>query len=87
MSSLNNARFVAYVLVFVGISIAVSVNALPALDNRERIVQKPQPIYGWSTEEFNGHSYVMRRGYNGVGIVHDPDCPCQRAGKGGADDR
>lgn len=30
-----------------------------------------------TTAEYNGHSYIIYKGYNKGGITHDPDCPCQ----------
>lgn len=29
-----------------------------------------------ATAEYNGHSYIIYKGYNKGGIAHDPDCPC-----------
>lgn len=30
------------------------------------------------TRKYNGHSYIIYRGYRKGGITHDPDCPCQK---------
>lgn len=37
-----------------------------------------------TTAEYNGHSYIIYKGYNKGGITHDPNCPCQE--KGGSHD-
>lgn len=33
------------------------------------------------TAEYNGHSYIIYKGYRKGGITHDPDCPCQKGGE------
>ncbi len=33
-----------------------------------------------TTAEYNGHSYIIYKGYNKGGITHDPDCPCREKG-------
>ena len=30
--------------------------------------------------EYNGHSYIIYKGYSQGGITHDPDCPCREKG-------
>ena len=30
--------------------------------------------------EYNGHSYIIYKGYSKGGITHDPDCPCHEKG-------
>ena len=37
-----------------------------------------------TTAEYNGHSYIIYKGYSKGGITHDPDCPCRE--KGGEND-
>lgn len=32
------------------------------------------------TAEYNGHSYIIYKGYKKGGITHDPDCPCREKG-------
>lgn len=32
------------------------------------------------TAEYNGHSYIIYKGYRKGGITHDPDCPCREKG-------
>lgn len=32
------------------------------------------------TAEYRGHSYIIYKGVEKGGIVHDPDCPCQEKG-------
>lgn len=31
-----------------------------------------------TTTEYNGHRYILYKGYNRGGITHDPDCPCHK---------
>lgn len=33
-----------------------------------------------NTAEYNGHSYIIYKGYNKGGITHNPDCPCHQKG-------
>lgn len=33
------------------------------------------------TAEYNGHSYIIYKGYRKGGITHDPDCPCREKGE------
>lgn len=33
-----------------------------------------------TTAEYNGHSYIIYKGYSKGGITHDPDCPCREKG-------
>ena len=33
-----------------------------------------------TTTEYNGHRYILYKGYNRGGIIHDPDCPCREKG-------
>ena len=33
-----------------------------------------------TTTEYNGHRYILYKGYERGGITHDPDCPCQKKG-------
>lgn len=30
--------------------------------------------------EFEGHSYIIYKGSQKGGIIHDPDCPCRKKG-------
>lgn len=30
--------------------------------------------------EYEGHSYIIYKGYYKGGLVHDPDCPCHKKG-------
>lgn len=30
------------------------------------------------TMEHNGHSYIVYKGVERGGIIHDPDCPCHK---------
>lgn len=32
------------------------------------------------TAEYNGHRYIIYKGYRKGGITHDPDCPCWEKG-------
>lgn len=32
------------------------------------------------TAEYNGHSYIIYKGYRKGSITHDPDCPCREKG-------
>lgn len=32
------------------------------------------------TAEYNGHKYIIYKGYRKGGITHDPDCPCREKG-------
>lgn len=34
------------------------------------------------TAEYNGHRYIVYKGYREGGITHDPDCPCREKGGG-----
>lgn len=33
-----------------------------------------------TTTEYNGHRYILYKGYERGGITHDPDCPCRKKG-------
>lgn len=35
---------------------------------------------GITTTEYNGHRYILYKGYERGGITHDPDCPCHEKG-------
>ena len=30
--------------------------------------------------EYNGHKYIIYKGIQKGGIIHDPDCPCHQKG-------
>lgn len=30
--------------------------------------------------EYEGHSYIIYKGFRKGGITHDPDCPCHKKG-------
>lgn len=30
--------------------------------------------------EYEGHGYIIYKGWNKGGITHDPDCPCREKG-------
>ena len=34
--------------------------------------------------KYEGHNYIIYKGYRKGGITHDPDCPCRE--KGGSND-
>lgn len=33
-----------------------------------------------TTADYNGHRYIIYKGYRKGGIAHDPDCPCREKG-------
>lgn len=33
-----------------------------------------------TTTEYDGHRYILYKGYERGGITHDPDCPCREKG-------
>ena len=52
-----------------------------ACESRTQSTQLPEGSsmnYPDSYIKYRGHRYYIWRIYNGVGVVHDPDCPCYK---------
>lgn len=52
-----------------------------ACESRTQSTQLPESSsmnYPDNYIKYRGHRYYIWRIYNGVGVVHDPDCPCYK---------
>lgn len=62
---------------------AVALTGCVGESQRDKVDTKQQSLYLGGkimTADYNGHRYIIYKGYRKGGITHDPDCPCRKKG-------